>query len=105
MSTTTVVERMPLNWDSGDSLGEWDKNDNPGAAWRRAFEEYLSENYPHCSLVGDEIYGPATYRFDGLMQADTPRAEDLEPLPDGGIYAEFQALHADDWCDLIEENL
>jgi hypothetical protein len=104
MSTTTTVERMPCNWDSGDSMGEWEQGSAAaGAAWRAAFEAYLTENYPNCALVGDEIYGPATYRFDGHdMQRNTPKLADLKPLPDDGIYAEFQKMHRDDWCDVIE---
>ena len=103
MSTTTVVERMPMNWDSGYDMGDWEQGaDAASAAWRAAFEDYLTENYHHCSLVGDEIYGPATYCFDGLdMQLDTPRLADLKPLPDDGIYAEFQELHQDDWSEIV----
>jgi hypothetical protein len=87
-------------------MGDWDEGDDPGAAWRAAFEHYLEDYYPHCKLVGEEIYGPATYRFpDANVQRDTPAAEDLEPLPAGGIYAEFQELHRDDWTELIEEYL
>jgi len=102
--TTTTIERMPMNWDSGESMGEWEQGaEAAGAAWRAAFDDYLEKNYHHCSLVGNEIYGPATYRFpDANVQADTPSADDLEPLPAGGIYAEFQGLHQDDWCDVIE---
>jgi hypothetical protein len=105
MSTTTVIETMPCNWDSGDSMGEWEQGpDAAGRAWRAAFEAYLTANYPHCSLVGNEIYAPATYRFDGLdMQRDTPKRAALKPLPDDGIYAEFQEIYRDDWCEVIEQ--
>ena len=103
MATTTVIEKLPMNWDK-DFDGDWDGD--PCAAWRKAFENYVSENYPPCSVVGDEIYGPATYRFPHCgMQAGTTPVEDLIELPDGGIYAEFQELHRDDWSDVIEDNI
>ena len=103
--TTTVVESMPLNWDSGDNMGDWGEED-AGAAWRGMFEEWLTENYPDLALVGDEIYGPATYRFpDANVQHDTPKAEDLKPLPDGGVYREFEDLHQDDWSEAIQDYL
>lgn len=104
MSTTTTIETLPMGWDNGDSAGEWPQgSEAAGRAWHDAFDEYLTENYPHCFLSGNRIYGPATYRFDGLdMQSDTPAASELKPLPEDGIYTEFADLHSGDWCDVIE---
>ena len=96
MSTTTTIEQ--INWNA-DGL----ETEREQRAWRRAFTDYVA-NYPHCSLIGDEIIGPATYRFDGLnMQLDTPKLTNLKPLPEDGIYAEFQELHRDDWYDVVEQ--
>jgi hypothetical protein len=104
MVTTTVVERMPQNWDAADNFGDdWGEID-PSKTWREMFQEFLAKHYPHCSLAGDEIYGPATYRFpDADVQKDTPKIDDLEPLPDDSIYSEFQALHENSWSEDIEK--
>lgn len=102
--TSAVIEILPGDWDQDSQFGDgWDEMGiDPARAWKGMLERWLDNNYPGCYVSGDEIRGPATYRFpDAFVQPDTPRANDLPTLPEEGLYEAFQALHRNDWAEAI----
>lgn len=102
--TTTLIERLPCNWDSDDNFGDAWGDISPGSIWSEIFCRWIEYRYADAKIhvCGNEIIGPATYVYpNASVQRGTPSLEELPDLPDS-LYGEFnEGWVGDSWCDLI----
>lgn len=103
-NTTTVIDRLPADYRSEDQYGDgWESDGiNPVEVFLECFDEWLEENYGFLTRCGGEIIGPAEMRFPHCIREDLYDEEAMNAeLPEDGLWAEFNEIHCDDWCDLI----